>query len=161
MIQAFCNWLSNTALSMVIQNTSWIIPTVQTVHILAISIVMASILMLDLRLLGAFARTQSVVAMSERFVPWVWVAVLVLAASGALLIVGEPGRELQSQVFWVKMALLVGALAVTAVFRRAARRTPGFWEQHRGAAYAVAVTSLALWTAIVAAGRWIAYWEHG
>ena len=103
MIANFCNWLANTSFSALIQNTEWIIPAVQTVHILAISVVMTSIVMLDLRLLGVFARTQTIDDMSERFLPWIWVAVVVLACSGALLITGEPARELQSDMFWIKM----------------------------------------------------------
>ena len=161
MIAAFCSWLGNTPLSMLIQNNSWIIPSVQTVHILAISVVMASIVMLDLRLLGAFARTQTVFDVSERFVPWVWAAVGVLALTGALLIVGEPGRELQNVVFWLKMSLLACALVVTFVIQYTTRRSHQFWDHRRGAAYAVAIVSLILWTGIVGAGRWIAYWEHG
>ena len=118
------------------------------------SIVMASIAMLDLRLLGAFARTQSVLDMTERFVPWIWGAVVVLACSGLLLIIGEPGRELQNQVFWVKMTRLVCALVITGIIAYTSRHSSGFWERRRGAAYATAVVSLLLWTGIVAAGRW-------
>jgi hypothetical protein len=162
-ISTFCNWLSNTALSQAIQNASWVIPTVQTVHIVAISVVMASAVMLDLRLLGvgAFSRRQSVLDMSQRFVPWIWVSVVVLACSGAILIVGEPGRELQSDVFWLKMSLLICALTVTGIFQYTASHIVGFWERRRGIASVFAVASLMIWVGIVAAGRWIAYWEHG
>jgi uncharacterized membrane protein len=160
-MQAFCTWLSNTPLSMLIQNNSWVIPTVQSVHILAISIVMASAVMIDLRLLGAFSRTQSVLDTSQRYAPWIWCAVVVLALSGSLLIIGEPGRELESQVFWLKMTLLVCALTVTGTFQYVATHVLGFWERRRAVAGIVAVASLVLWVGIVAAGRWIAYWEHG
>ena len=146
---------------MLIQDTSWVIPGVQTIHILAISVVMASAVMIDLRLLGAFSRTQSVHDVSQRFVPWIWVAVGVLALSGGLLIIGEPGRELLNQVFWLKMTLLVCALSVTGVFQYVADHALGFWERRRGAASALAIASLLLWVGILAAGRWIAYWEHG
>ncbi|HTV52880.1 MAG TPA: DUF6644 family protein [Steroidobacteraceae bacterium] len=160
-MEAFCTWLSNTPLSMIIQNNSWVIPSVQSVHILAISIVMASAVMIDLRLLGAFSRTQSVLDTTQRYAPWIWCAVAVLAMSGALLIIGEPGRELESQVFWLKMTLLVCALALTGTYQYVATHVLGFWERRRGMAGVVAVVSLVLWVGIVAAGRWIAYWEHG
>jgi hypothetical protein len=161
MLASFCNWLSNTALSQAIQNTSWVIPGVQTVHIIAISVVMASAVMIDLRLLGVFSRTQSVRDVRQRFVPWIWGAVVILALSGALLIVGEPGRELLSDVFWLKMTLLVCALTVTGVFQYVADHVMGFWERRRAVASVLAIASLLLWCGIVAAGRWIAYWEHG
>ena len=60
MIQSFCTWLGNTPLSMAIQDRYWVIPMVQTVHILAISVVMASMVMLDLRLLRVLGRSQSI-----------------------------------------------------------------------------------------------------
>jgi len=160
-MQAFCEWLSNTPLSMAIQNAFWVIPTVQTVHIASIAVVMSSIIMVDLRLLGMAGRSQPVSAVITRYLPWVWVAVLVLLCSGALLIVGEPARELLSEVFWLKMILLVCALALTAGIQRGLRGGGGFWEQRRLIAGLLAVVSLGVWIAILAAGRWIAYVEHG
>lgn len=161
MIQSFCTWLGNTPLSMAIQDRYWVIPMVQTVHILAISVVMASMVMLDLRLLRVLGRTQSIPEVAHRFLPWVWSAVLVLLASGTILIIGEPGRELLSQVFWLKMTLLACALVVTAAFQYALKRRAEFWERRRAVAGVTAIASLMLWVGILAAGRWIAYVEHG
>lgn len=161
MIPAFCNWLSNTSFSMVIQDQLWIIPAVQTVHILAIATVMASIVMVDFRLLGVVGRSQPLPDVAHRYLPWVWGAVVVLACSGSLLVVGEPGRELLSQVFWAKMILLACALTVTGTFQVVLNRRTEFWERRRLLGGATAVVSLLLFVAIVAAGRWIAYMAHG
>jgi len=60
MVQAFCDWLSNTPISLKIQTIVWIIPAVQTVHILSVSIVMASMAMLDLRLIGITGKRQPI-----------------------------------------------------------------------------------------------------
>jgi len=160
-IQSFCTWLGNTPLSMAIQDRYWVIPMVQTVHILAISVVMASMVMLDLRLLRVLGRSQSIPDVAHRFLPWVWSAVLVLLASGTILIIGEPGRELLSEVFWLKMTLLACALTVTAAFQYAVNRRAEFWERRRAIASVTAIASLMLWVGILAAGRWIAYVEHG
>lgn len=161
MIPAFCDWLSMTPLSMVIQNIFWIIPMVQTVHIISIATVMGSVVMLDFRLLGVIGRSQSIPETAERFLPWVWGAVAVLLASGSILIIGEPGRELQSEVFWAKMILLACVLTLTGVFQYAMRSEGQFWERRRVAARVTAVVSLMLWCSIVVAGRWIAYMGHG
>lgn len=161
MLDAFCNWLSNTAFSMVIQDYFWVIPTVQTVHILAIATVMASVLMVDFRLLGVVGRGQSIPEVAHRFLPWVWGALVVLAGSGSLLIIGEPARELQSEVFWTKMILLACAVAVMGTFHIVLNRRTQFWERRRVLGRITAVVSLALFIAILAAGRWIAYMAHG
>lgn len=161
MIPAFCNWLSQTPVSLAIQNAFWVIPTVQTVHILAIATVMASVVMVDFRLLGVVGRSQTIPDVAHRYLPWIWCAVLVLLASGTILIIGEPGRELLSDVFWIKMSLLLGALAVTGIIHYVVNHGAQFWERRRAVAWVTAVASLMLWVAILAAGRWIAYMAHG
>jgi uncharacterized membrane protein SirB2 len=156
----FCAWLGATSLSGHIQDAFWIIPTTQSIHILSIAIVMTSMAMLDLRLVGIAGRRQSIPAMAGRFLPWVWTALVVLLCTGTILIIGEPGRELQSQVFWIKMALLAVVIVLTAIFQAVLRRDRGFWETNRPAAVLLGSVSLLIWIAIVAAGRWIAYAGH-
>jgi uncharacterized membrane protein len=160
MIPAFCDWLSNTSVSMVIQNVLWIIPVVQTVHILAIATVMASVLMVDFRLLGVAPHGQSIAETAHRFLPWVWGAVAVLFTSGSLLIIAEPGRDLLNEVFYLKMSLLACVLVITFAFQLFVRRGE-FWERRRAIARVTAVVSLTLWVGIVICGRWIAYAPHG
>jgi hypothetical protein len=161
MIREFSVWLAATSFSQHIQNAFWVIPTVQIVHIVSIGIVMTSMAMLDLRLIGIAGRRQSLDAMAARFLPWVWVTLIVLLCSGSLLIIAEPGRDLQNVVFWTKMSLLATALILTAIFQRVLHRNKGYWERHRAVAVALGSVSLVVWVGIVAAGRWIAYVEHG
>jgi uncharacterized membrane protein SirB2 len=137
------------------------IPTVQTVHIVSIAIVMTSMAMLDLRLVGIAGRRQSLTEIGARFLPWVWGTLVVLLCSGSILIIAEPGRELINNVFWLKMSLLVGAVVLTLIFQTMLRRRNGFWEHHRAAAVLLGSVSLLMWVGIVGAGRWIAYVEHG
>jgi len=160
-LSQFCAWLSATALSQHIQDAFWVIPTVQVVHIVSIAIVMTSMAMLDLRLVGVAGRRQSLPDMAARFLPWVWVALVVLLCSGSILIIGEPGRDLLNTVFWVKMSLLATAIVLTFTFQQMLRRSKTFWDRNRAAAVLLGSVSLVVWVGIVAAGRWIAYVEHG
>ena len=161
MIAEFCTWLSSTRFSMAIQDISWIVPGIQSVHILAIATVMASIVMLDFRLLGVTGRGQSIREVAHRFLPWIWSAVAVLLATGILLIIGEPARELINPVFWVKMSLLAVALILTGTLQYSVFHHESLWERRRALGRILALASLLLWMAIVTAGRWIAYVEHG
>jgi uncharacterized membrane protein SirB2 len=161
-VQAFCERLAATPLSNMIQNVPWIIPTVQTVHILSIAIVMSSVSMMDLRMLGVIARTQPLAAVAQRFLPWMWWTLLALLLSGSVLIVGEPMRSLQNPVFILKMSVLFTVVVLTLLFQRALRRDAQFWEKSRGRRIGgrlIAAVSLALWIGVVFAGRWIAYVE--
>jgi hypothetical protein len=77
------------------------------------------------------------------------------------MIIGEPARSLKNPAFQLKMTLLVAALVVTGLIQFFQRRDAGFGDLGRGpraVAVTVAVVSLALWTAIIFAGRWIAYY---
>ncbi len=158
MIQSFCDWLSSTALSLTIQTVRWIIPAVQTVHILCVSIVMSSMAMLDLRLLGVAGTNQAVSRMVSRFVPWVWGALPVLLTTGIILIIGEPSRELLNPYFRAKMAMLATVTVMTLFVQRKNAKDAGYWEARRAAAALIGLASLLLWVGILSAGRWIAYY---
>ena len=158
---AFCDWLDQTDLSQTIQVTSWIVPAVQSVHILAITAVAVSALMIDLRLIGAFATDQPMRRVASRFLPFVWWPLLILLGTGVILIIGEPVRSLMNPIFQIKMVLLAAAIIVTGLLQYLQRRDPAFGDsahRHRGAATAIAVLSMLLWAGIIFAGRWIAYY---
>ncbi len=158
-LQHFVDWLSQTPLSQTIQSVSWIIPTVQTIHILAIAGVIGSMVLLDLRVLGIAARTQSLSSVSHRLLPWVWCALIVLLLSGSVLITGEPGRSLVNLIFQVKMALVLLAAVLTFFLQRSLNATAATAEAYHApaSAKAIAAISLVVWVTIVFAGRWIAY----
>src|SRR5262245_9810978 len=107
----FSDWLAQTNASMTIQRQLWIIPLVQTIHILAIAVVLSSVGMIDLKILGLAGGNQTMTETARRFTPWIWTGLAVLLLSGLILIVGEPVRELGVSVFWVKMGLLLVAVA--------------------------------------------------
>jgi hypothetical protein len=159
-VQAFCEWLAATPLSMQIKTVSWIIPTVQTIHILSISIVTSAAAMVDLQVLGVLSRRQPLAVVAHRFLPWIWWTLIVLFLSGSALIIGEPGRSLRNPAFILKMSMLAAVLVLTLLFQRGLRRDDRFWESspgHRIGGRLIAGVSLLCWVGIVFAGRWIAY----
>lgn len=159
-LHAFGEWLAGTDLSNTIQNVSWIIPTVQTVHIVCVAIVISAVFLVDMRILGIFAPTQTLAALSDRFLTWIWWAILVLLITGTLLIIGEPTRSLLNPAFGLKMLMLLIVASLTRVIQRPLARDAGYWDasgSRRAAVKGIAVASLVLWSCIVFAGRWIAY----
>jgi uncharacterized membrane protein len=159
-INRFCTWLDQTSMSQYIQIHTWVIPSVQTVHILAIASVMASALLIDLRLLGIFGRDQSLQSVCKRFLPVIWVALPILLVTGTILIIGEPARALKNPVFQLKIVLILAAIALTGYFQYRLTQNPDRYDPAKGVrakALLIAIPSLALWIGIVLAGRWIAY----
>jgi hypothetical protein len=155
----FCAWIERTSLSQAIQVTSWSVPAVQTVHILAIAAVMAAALMLNLRLLGIMGSDRSIAEVSKRFRPVIWWTLPVLLLSGAILIIGEPVRSLENPVFQLKMFLLSMVIILMLAWQVPLRKDSRYWDAGGRSAgiKLIAIVSLALWTSIVCAGRWIAY----
>lgn len=160
MIQHFSDWLANTWLSQLFANAGWFVPTVQTVHILCIGVVVTSLGMIDFRLLHLTRRGPPVETMAVKSVPWVWLALVILLLSGSLLVITEPNRELMNNAFRLKMLLVVLLVVLTLAMQRASARAPGYWSssaarQRLGRIFAIG--SLVLCVGIVAAGRLIAY----
>ena len=160
MLEGLATWIDVLPVSQTIQNVAWAIPTIQATHILAIAAVIASSALLDLRLLGLIGPISSVRETTGRFLPGIWIGLAVLAATGAMMVMGEPQRALLNPLFQIKMGLLVVALAATVVLQWAAPGRSAFAElspQRRLAVKVAAGLSLSLWVCIVIAGRWIAY----
>src|SRR6185437_7315458 len=105
-MNAFLDSVGSTPLSQLLQNVRWLIPLIQSTHILALSLVFVSAVVVDLRLLGVAGRSQALPALTARFLPWVRWGVLVLLATGLLLMVAEPRRALLNPLFQMKMAAL-------------------------------------------------------
>jgi hypothetical protein len=165
----FTDWLSRTSFSLAIQTHEWVIPTVQSIHIAAIGVVLASVFMIDLRVLGLAGRDQSLLETTGRFGPWLSGALCVLLTTGVLMVVGEPARELLAFSFWLKMFLVAFGTLVAAAFQLALRRNEPHWElsiTKRGTTKLLAVLTLLIWVFIVILGRLIAYdhvwgsWSH-
>jgi hypothetical protein len=165
MLTWLTDWLAGSYLNGVFSDTThtatWlIIPVSQSVHILAVAVVMMSVAMINFRLLGLAGTRQSAARLIEQTTPWIWPALVLLLLTGAIQTIAEPRRELLSTVFWLKMSMLLIAVGITVVYRSAMRTNPAYWHRSRGRRNAVrllAVISLLLWVGIVAAGRLIAY----
>lgn len=160
MIQQFCDWLAATALSQAFSNAFWFVPTVQTVHILSIAVVVITIAMLDFRLLHITRNEPALPELARGFLPWTWSALGVLLVTGTLLTITEPARELMNGAFRLKMLMVVVLAVLTLLFQRPLRKDPGFWSASAGRRWLgglLGFVSLSLLVSIVVAGRLIAY----
>ncbi len=162
-IHQFCRWLASTPVSNTIQDAGWIIPLTQTIHIVCIALLIGSVAMLDLRVFGLAGRSESISLTAKRLLPWIWWPLPVFLLTGLVLIVAEPSRELENATFINKMLLLVAAIVVTALLQVTVKHDPepiGASGVRTWQARVLAFMSLALFIAIVFAGRLIAYTDH-
>lgn len=161
LLTALSKWLAATSLSHFIQITSWVIPTLQTIHILCVAVLFSSAVLVDLRLLHLLQRDVPLPDVARRFLPPIWPVLAVLLVTGSLLIVGEPHRSLINVTFYLKMGLLLAGILVTALLQRSFAAAPAYWQQPRAVGQLAAVASLVIWCGVLFAGRWIAYTQAG
>ena len=137
-------------------------PVIQTVHIIAISAIMGSIVLIDLKVLGLALPSQSVPELSKRLLPWTWWALPALLISGAPFIFARPAKYEVNPVFKVKVVLMALAIALTLAFNFTSAHDQAYWERTsgRGTAKLMALASIVLWVGVVLAGRWIAYADY-
>jgi hypothetical protein len=160
MFRPFADWLAGTPLSKTLQDQPWVIPTSQSIHILAVSVVFGSACMINLRLLGVGRSGRSVSQLSDTLVPWMWCGLAVLLLTGAIQTVAEPVRQFVTPMFWAKMLMIMVVTLMTAFYAKAVRRNAPAWDAGASRptrAKAFAVVSTLLWLAIIVCGRFIGY----
>jgi hypothetical protein len=156
----FAQWLEMTPPSVTIKSIFWIVPLVQSIHIVTIGIVFVSLLMIALRVIGLVRMDEAFGAVMDRFAPWIRKGLVVLALTGGTLVLGEPVRELMSLSFWLKMGLLAIGVATAVAFTRSlgpAAIADGPEPEFSPIAKSAAMATVVLWLAIIFLGRAIAY----
>ena len=152
-IHQFGDWLAQTGPSQAIQASTWAIPAIQSVHILALGLIFTTGLLLSLRFAGLGLTAQPLAQLAARSMPRIWWLLLLLLVTGGLLITAEPGRTITNQIFYVKMILLAAVILVTLWLAAVAKRV----EKPTGLHVAGAALAVLLWGGIIFAGRFIAY----
>jgi hypothetical protein len=163
-LSEFSKWLAATEVSHVIQTTTWIIPTLQTIHILSVAAVFSAAILVDLRIWRLIERDEPLPEMARRFLPTIWPVLVILLVTGSLVIIGEPRRSLLNSTFYLKMVLLVVAILLTIGLQRSISSSPNSWDRDRWRRIVgrfAATVSILVWCGILFAGRWIAYTQAG
>jgi len=156
----FCAWLEATPFAVAIAESDWMFPTIETVHVLALVLVIGSIAMLDLRLFGVSRRDMGVMQLATETLPWTWASFVVAVITGALMFASSATKYYGNMPFRFKMLLLALAGINMAAFHLTAYRRVHDWNHQmpppRGVRLSAAC-SLGLWIGVVFLGRWIGF----
>ena len=132
----------------------WAYPTILTLHTVGLGVLVGTNWMVDLRVLG-FASAIPTSVMSRAF-PAMWAGFWLNAVTGLLLFVGDPAKATTTLFMWKLLIVGAGVVIVMLLKRRLYGQAPGVEVVNSGVR-ALAATSLVLWIAAIAAGRWMAY----
>jgi hypothetical protein len=153
---ALLHWFSTLAPIVVIRDSRYGMPTVQSVHLTGLTVFLAAMVILDLRLAGFGNRESSLSALARQLRPWRTGAVTLVILSGLLIFLATPEKYLGSHPFQIKMALLCSAILFHfGVLRRFIASAPVSCPRRINVI--VAFLSLTLWFSVGWAGRAIAF----
>ena len=155
MLLSFFEWCEATAVGTFVRDSLWLFPAIEAVHLLGLCLLGGSLLVVDLRLLGAGLKRQTIAELAGQVRPWLVGAVVVMGATGLLLFLSEAVKCYYNQSFWVKMTTLPIALLFTFTVRARVARSGGLDTSAR--TRLVGAASIALWFTVAAAGRWIGF----
>lgn len=152
--------ISSFPLSTLIGESSFYFPALECIHVMAISIVVGVIAVVDLRLLGLAWVARPVDDLAEELTTYTWMAFVVALISGGLMFISKAPEYVKNPMFLYKMALLVLAGLNMAAFHLFTYRTVEDWREHCRPAITARLAggaSLVLWIGILVLGRWIAF----
>lgn len=155
----FLGWLAATELSQAMRTSRWLYPIVEIFHILGFVLLVGSVAMFDLRLLG-WSRLLPVQGLGRHLLPWSVGALALIVPAGLMMFSAHPHEFVENRIFLLKLALIAAAGLNAALFHAGIYRSVARWGVGVTAplpARLHALASLALWIAVIACGRLLAY----
>jgi uncharacterized protein DUF6644 len=153
-------WLHDTAFGTAIRESGVLFPWIESVHVLAFTLVVGSISIVDLRLLGVVSTNRSVVSVAADVLPFTWTAFVFAVLTGSALFTSHAIGYSQNFQFRMKMLLLVLAGVNMLTFHWIMGPGLGRWSEPRQTprqGKIAGLISLMLWIGIVTFGRWIGF----
>lgn len=158
-IKEACQWLQDQSFPTNVRESDWLFPTLETIHVFALVLVIGSIFMVDLRLMGVANRSRPVTELTAQALPLTWSAFAVAACAGLLLFSSKAVTYYGDIPFRVKMICMACAGLNMACFQRLTYPHVAQWNTGPTPwrARLAGAVSLVLWICIVAMGRWIGF----
>ena len=159
-LQEFIAYFEDSGLADNIRENDLLFPLIESVHVLAISLVVGSIFVVDLRLLGLASIRRPVGRVIDGILPLTWTAFAVAVASGSLLFISNATKYLANGYFVAKLFLILAAGLNMAVFHFVSAKDLPKWENEPAPPLRARLAgglSILLWVAVVACGRWIGF----
>jgi uncharacterized membrane protein len=157
LIHSFFVWLQATGLARTVSETYF--PAVESIHVVALTLVAGTIFVVDLRLIGVASRNMRFTQLSDQMLPWTWRAFVLAAITGSLLLSANAEGYYSNTPLRIKAVLLLLAGLNMAYFQLVTFKTVSQWDNGRpvDAARFAGWASLILWTGVIACGRWAGF----
>jgi hypothetical protein len=152
----FFQWCDGTLVARTIRDSRLLFPVIECFHLFALAVLLGTVLILDLRLLGAGMRALPLSPLARSLAPLTFASLLVMLITGGLLFCSEAMKCYASPPFLIKMvALLLAIIFHWSVFQPAVRASR---EPAGPRRVAIAIVSMILWFGVAVAGRAIGFY---
>jgi hypothetical protein len=159
-IVPFLEWLGGTQWSVMLLESYYVWPLLESTHVMTLALFVGTAFMMDLRLVGVAFRKVPVSEFTGRLLPWTRVGFALMVVTGLLLFYSSPLRYYRNLFFRAKVLLLALAGLNVWLFHSRVHRRVGEWDHDRKpprAARVAGLVSLVVWTGVVFSGRLVAY----
>ncbi|MEO8098122.1 MAG: DUF6644 family protein [Acidobacteriota bacterium] len=160
--QAFMQSLQDMSLATTIRESALTYPIVLATHLTGMGLFGGMIVMTDLRILGVAMKQRTMAEVHNQLRPYKHLGLTLVVTCGLLLAWSKAAVYWPNPYFKMKLSLLALVALHALVFRGPVYKNLGQMDKFgkaTGMAKLAAVISLLLWINLVAAGRWIGYWE--
>ena len=155
-VLAFCTWCNDSVFGHAVRDSVWLFPFVEIFHLLALSLLGAMLLLMNLRLVGVRFPGDRASILAQDFRPWILGCIAVMLISGFLMFSTEAVKMYGNWAFQWKMVFLVLAITYTFTIHR---RVMAAEEDRIAPAlrWLTAAVSVLLWLGVGLGGRAIGY----
>jgi uncharacterized membrane protein len=163
-ITAFLEGLQAWSWAVFIHKTPWAFTTIEVVHVFAVSMLLGTIAIVDLRLLGFASTKRPFADLSRQVLPFTWTAFVLAAIAGSLLFTSRASEYFVSPVFWIKMGLIAVAGINMIIFEFITVRDVQKWNLDPVPPRRVRLAgglSIGCWVLVVVFGRLIIFTLQG
>ena len=153
-------FIYSNPLAQTIRENELLFPWIEAIHVLAFTLVIGSIALVDLRLIGVRALNRAISNISKELLPITWMAFLAAAITGAILFTSNALSYSQNFYFISKIILLGLAGINMMCFQFIIGKNLDSWNHYQQlpiAARIAGAISLMLWISIIFCGRWIGF----
>jgi hypothetical protein len=159
-IVELCHYIQHTSWATGFRQADLFFPLVEGTHILALSLSVGLILILDFRLLRLGFQGEPVTRIMHQVMPWALPGFAIVFTTGILLFLAQAESVYTNRYFRIKILtiLLLGVNA--AVFQLKYYQRLADWDATDAVpagARAIAALSLVFWMMVIACGRLMAY----
>jgi hypothetical protein len=159
-IDNLLQWFESSSLAISIQQSAWAFPALETVHVIAVALVVGTIFVVDLRLLGLASIGRPITQLCSEILPITWAAFVLAVIAGTLMFISQAMEYFVNYAFRMKFFIIALAGINMLAFQLITYRGVSNWD--RGPAIPISgrlagAISLTCWIGIVFFGRWIGF----